>query len=189
MKNKALFYFFIKIFVSAILIRWLIQKIGSVSIIKNMSLCSIKTFVFAFASLWLCYALAAWRWRYIVQKGEAGDFSFVNSARIVSIANFLNQGLPGSIGGDVYRGFALTRLGFSKSWSIQSLFLDRMFGLVFMSVMGILTLSAFDWQLIQKPEFVTLILVMLGIVCGFALFCQIDRILLPDAVTSKIGFV
>ncbi len=189
MKNKALFYFFIKIFVSAILIRWLVQKIGSVSIIKNMSLCSIKTLMFAFASLWLCYALAAWRWRYIVQKGEAGDFSFINSARIVAIANFLNQGLPGSIGGDVYRGFALTRLGFSKSWSIQSLFLDRMFGLVFMSVMGLLTLSVFDWQLIQKPEFITLILVMLGIVCGFALFCQIDRMRLPHAIMSKIGFV
>ena len=189
MKNKALFYFCIKIFVSAILIRWLVQKIGSVSIIKNMSLCSVKTVAFTFISLWLCYALSAWRWCYIVQKGESGHFSFINSARIVAIANFLNQGLPGSIGGDVYRGFALTRFGFSKSWSIQSLFLDRMFGLVFMSVMGLFALISFDWDLMQKPECMMLILIMLAIVCGFTLFCQLDRIRLPEYVTSKVAFL
>lgn len=175
-KNKAFIYFAIKLVVSIILIRWLVYHVDSTSMIKTFRSFHWSTFVAAFVSLWCAYILAAWRWKYILLKQENVPFRFMDSLLIVAIANFLNQGLPSSIGGDVYRGFALTRLGFSRGWAIQSLLLDRAFGLFFMGVLGVVSLFSFDAAFLKQKELVPLYLVLGGICVGFVLFCQLDRL-------------
>ena len=175
-KNKAFVYFLIKLVVSIILVRWLINNVDSVSMIKTFRTFSWQTFAVSFASLWCAYALGAWRWKHILLTRESIPFCFKNSLLIVAIGNFLNQGLPGSIGGDVYRGFALTRLGFSRTWAIQSLLLDRVFGLVCMGMMGVLALFSFDCAFLCQKE-LFLIYAVLGSICiGFIVFCQLDRL-------------
>ena len=181
-KNKAFVYFAIKIVVSIILVRWLINNVDSVSMIRTFRSFHWSTFGSAFVSLWCAYTLGAWRWRHILLKRESGSFRFMDSLLIVAIGNFLNQGLPGSIGGDVYRGFALTRLGFSRNWAIQSLLLDRAFGLFFMGALGVFSLFSFDMIFLNQKELFPMYLVLSSICIGFALFCQLDR--LP--VTGKL---
>lgn len=176
LKNKAFVYFAIKLIVSIILIRWLVYHVDSTSMIKTFRSFHWSTFVAAFISLWCAYVLGAWRWKYILLKQEAVPFRFMDSLLIVAIANFLNQGLPSSIGGDVYRGFAVTRLGFSRTWAIQSLLLDRVFGLFFMGALGVLSLFSFDSSILSQKELVPMYLVLCGICVGFALFCQLDRL-------------
>ena len=175
-KNKAFIYFAIKLVVSIILVRWLINNVDSVSMIRTFRSFHWTTFVAAFVSLWCAYTLGAWRWRHILLKRESPPFRFMDSLLIVAIANFLNQGLPSSIGGDVYRGFALTRLGFSRNWAIQSLLLDRAFGLFFMGVLGVFSLFSFDLAFLNQKELFPMYLVLGAICVGFALFCQLDRL-------------
>jgi glycosyltransferase 2 family protein len=181
-KNKAFIYFVVKLVVSIILVRWLINNVDSASMIRTFRSFHWSTFVLAFASLWCAYILGAWRWKYILLKREFAPFRFMDSLLIVAIANFLNQGLPGSIGGDVYRGFALTRLGFSRNWAIQSLLLDRAFGLFFMGALGVLSLFSFDVVFLNQKELFPMYFVLGAICIGFIIFCQLDR--LP--VTGKL---
>jgi uncharacterized protein (TIRG00374 family) len=176
LKNKAFIYFVIKVVVSIIIVRWLITHVDSVSIIKTFRSFSWHTFAIAFISFWCAYACSAWRWKYILLKQELVPFSFRNSLLIVAIGNFLNQGLPGSIGGDIYRGFASTRYGFTRNWSIQSLLLDRTFGIFFMGMMGIFALFSFDLAFLQKKELLPLYGVLAVICIGFIVFCQLDRL-------------
>jgi len=56
------------------------------------------------------FTLASYRWGYIVVQKEISNFS---SPEILKT----NQGLPGSIGGDVYRSFVAVKKGASKTWS------------------------------------------------------------------------
>jgi len=186
-KNKAFFYFFIKLIVSIILVRWLINNVDSVSMIKTFKTFSWQTFAAAFASLWCAYILGAWRWRYILSKREDIFFQFKDSLITVAIANFLNQGLPGSVGGDVYRGFALTRRGFSRNWAIQSLILDRIMGLFFMGLMGILSLFSFDLAFISQKELFPMVAVLFCICTGFILFCQLDRLPLTGMIQKLVA--
>lgn len=175
-KNKAFVYFSIKIVISIILVRWLINNVDGVSMIRTFRSFHWTTFVAAFVSLWCAYALGAWRWKHILQERECLPFRFKDSLLIVAIGNFLNQGLPGSIGGDVYRGFALTRFGFSRNWSIQSLLLDRAFGLFFMGALGVVALFSFDMAFLNQKELFPMYLVLGTICVGFAIFCQLDRL-------------
>ncbi|MES2253238.1 MAG: lysylphosphatidylglycerol synthase transmembrane domain-containing protein [Pseudomonadota bacterium] len=186
-KNKAFVYFFVKLVVSIILVRWLINNVDSVAMIKTFKTFSWQTFAAAFASLWCSYILGAWRWRCILLKRENGTFRFKDSLLIVAIGNFLNQGLPGSVGGDVYRGFALTRLGFSRTWAIQSLILDRIIGLFFMGLMGVLSLFSFDVAFLSQKELFPMYAVLFSICLGFSLFCQLDRLPLTGKIQKLVA--
>lgn len=141
----------------------------------------------SFISLWCCYSMGAWRWKYILCTQEPLPFTFKNSLFIVSVGNFFNQGLPGSLGGDVYRGIALKQFGFSKSWSIQSLVIDRIFGLFSMGIVGICALFFLDLRFLKQEALIPLYLVLIGICVGFGVFCQINRIKMPYKIQRFIN--
>lgn len=176
---KSHLYFLIKIGITSAVVYWLAHTVDYAALLKTYRMFSWHTVILSLASLWCCYSLSAWRWKYILHNQEPLPFSFKDSLFIVSVGNFFNQGLPGSLGGDVYRGIALKKFGFSKSWSIQSLFVDRIFGLLSMGVVGICGLFSFDLSFLRQEDLVPLYLVLAGICIGFAVFCQIDRIKMP----------
>lgn len=60
--------------------------------------------------------------------------------RVTYIGSFLSQALPGSIGGDVYRGYHLKHHGYSWKTITKALILDRLLGLWALCAFGLLAL-------------------------------------------------
>jgi uncharacterized membrane protein YbhN (UPF0104 family) len=98
------------------------------------------------------------------------------------IGNFLNQGLPGSIGGDVYRSFMAVKKGASKTWAFHSLLLDRMFGVFFMGILGVFSLP-FVWPKITSHS-LSLSLMLVFVPIGIVLVCVVLSVVRIPFFTS-----
>ncbi len=186
-RNRVFLYFSLKIIVTILLVRWLVETVDRASLIKTFQSFSKWTFIASVLSLWVAYLIYAWRWRYILLKRERCSFTFKNSLTIASIGNLLNQCVPGSIAGDVYRGFSLGRFGFSRTCSIQSIFVDRLFGLVFNCIVGISAVFFIDPIYLNKKEVWLMCLFLGGICFGFIVFCFLDQVPIPNGLKKFIS--
>lgn len=127
----------IKVVFSIIVLSFIISNVSIVEFKETLSRCSLKVIVYSVLSLWGCYLCSAYRWFLIVKKNIAIPASLCFKATAVGV--FLNQCLPSSIGGDVYRYLILVKHGLAKNTALRTLVLDRGIGFFFMGLLGVLS--------------------------------------------------
>jgi uncharacterized protein (TIRG00374 family) len=176
MKNRFLLYFLCKIIVTALLVYWIMQNVAAHRIHQSIKQLSVFAIVASVISLFASYSLASYRWNIIMRQKENHPFPIRDCFYITSIGIFLNQGLPGSIGGDLYRVFAVGRYGFSKTWRIQGLLLDRIWGLISMAILALFSIFFFDAYIRDRLEMYPLYGLIAAVLFGFIVFTQLDRI-------------
>ena len=106
-------------------------------------------FSFAFLTLLIQVLIVAVRWREIIRW--CGKTPSTRQAlRYVMIANFFNQTLPSSVGGDAARIVLLARSGVGWAASVYSVIIDRVFGVLFLAL---LVIACLPWSsaLIKDP--------------------------------------
>lgn len=92
-------------------------------------------------------AIAAFRWKLVMESlGFGGGFRFYQDLYFRGF--FFSQALPGSVGGDAIRLFALRDEGYKIGDSLYGIFIDRVVGLA-----GLLVISLF--ALLFAPSFLT----------------------------------
>lgn len=144
---------------------------------------------YVFLSL-ICFVMAhvfmALRWRRVVAQRSI-LLPFTRVFQQIYIGYFMSQGLPSSMGGDIYRGFMLVRSGVDMSWAVSSILLDRLCGL--------LTLTFFC-LLFVPVQFQSLMHSSLGGIilgCSFFLITAVGAILacrwLPNFWPRLTGFL
>ncbi|MHB0859202.1 MAG: lysylphosphatidylglycerol synthase transmembrane domain-containing protein [Anaerolineae bacterium] len=85
------------------------------------------------------------------------------------VGTFFNSFLPSGFGGDVVKMYELARHGADSGTSISTVLADRAIGLVVLFAMALLALP-FTWRLVPGPVIAALLVLIVGIVGGLALF-------------------
>lgn len=136
----------LKVGFSLILCVFILSKIDRqewVGVISRLSFFSMLVAVFLIA---VSLLFAGFRWR-ILLKSQGHVLSYGFLCRVIFIGFFFNQGLPSSIGGDIYRISALGRQIDSLTHAFMSVLLERLYGLL---VFSLAALAAF---LVEFPRF------------------------------------
>jgi uncharacterized protein (TIRG00374 family) len=77
---------------------------------------------------------AAQRWRYVL-AGMQQHLATRSALRLIFLGQFFNQCLPSNIGGDTLRMFYLRREGIGTGSAIRSVLLDRIAGLLILTLL------------------------------------------------------
>lgn len=120
-------------------------------------------------------AIAAFRWKLVMHSlGFGEDDLFYQKLYFKGF--FFSQALPGSVGGDAIRLFALRDQGYRIGDSLYGIFIDRVAGLI-----GLLLISLF--ALLLAPDFLTpviiktVLLISVGGLSGFLLLLILHKLI------------
>ncbi|MBS0535986.1 MAG: flippase-like domain-containing protein [Proteobacteria bacterium] len=120
------------------------------------------------------FILAA-RWR-LIAEGCGIAPSFGATLRVSFIATFFNQVLPSTVGGDAARIWMLAREGGGWAASTYSVLLDRVAGLIALTLIVFLCLP-WTLSLVQDPVArIVLVLIGLSAIAGSVVFLAIGHI-------------
>lgn len=137
---------------------------------------------FALALIVLSAAIpaVAWRWG-LVSRRLGTPLSFPLALRLTYIGLFFGQILPGTVGGDAARGWLAYRAGLPLGAVASSIFLDRVMGLIGLSV---LVVGAMAWFVGVASAGMAWLpaAVIVALVAGLALLLALDRLPLPAAL-------
>lgn len=184
-KNPS-FLLFLKILFTSTIFCFLLYKLDFNLIKKNLQNFSLLTFALSICWFWLGIATGTKRWQEIIAS-HFHKLPFFELWRQTMIGSFLNQCLPSSIGGDVYRGFSAKRFGMTTEWAINSTLIDRLFGLISLVIIGLVCLP-FNLSILFKTGLgICLIFCLLGTGIGFILLVLLSSYANP--ALKKINFM
>lgn len=150
----------VKLFVTLLLLLWITKKISWIQVSAVIGSLGWKEWFVAILLVSLQNILAAWRWRLIMQSLSI-SISGLKSLRYFFVGLWLNQTLPASVGGDIARVWLITRDGQKLGDALHSIILDRLFPLLSLVALIILTLQ--QWIKLTgqtAPAMIFLILVL-----------------------------
>lgn len=143
---------------------------------KNLFKVTPKTLILCIGWIEVNYFIHALRWQEIIGCNFR-KLPLSELWRHIFAANFLNQCLPSSVGGDVYRGLVMRyQYKASNRWAVSSTFMDRLYGFIGFIFLGVV---AFPFQMkilfssvLGKVVTVTL----LGGMMGFVILLMMSRL-------------
>lgn len=156
----------LKILFSACLIAWLFWKLDWTLVIHELQvLNSFYIIVFIFFQL-LAMAVSVKKWQ-VITKYHNFSFSLWAGFKTYLMGTFINNFLPSTIGGDIYRSLWLERQGAERGKAASTVIFDRFNGLMVTLAIALIS-GFFVWQEIGTlPSFLTFsyagIILMLGI--------------------------
>ncbi len=179
MKKKI--FNFLKILVAIVLVGWLIQKLEWQMVqheLRDISYGYI--FLFVFLQL-LAMTLSAKKWQ-VIARYQNIHFTVWEGFKIYLTGTFINNFLPSTIGGDIYRSLWLTKKAETKAQAFSTVVFDRLLGLLATAFMALLG-GIFVWQAVGLKPFLQV--TYLGIVGFFVLFAVLF-IWAPKELVARI---
>jgi uncharacterized protein (TIRG00374 family) len=177
--SKYKYYFLVgKISISIGLITWLLMKSSLGDIWESLITADLGIITLAFLLFFVNYYLNAVRWNLLLkaQNISAHTGFLVES---IAISLFLNNFLPSTIGGDVYRMYDSWRLGSSKGVAVSVVLVDRAIGL-FTLILYALIASFFTPYILENVPYLNQLLIA-AIICftlaGWTIFSGNNRYL------------
>ena len=135
---------------SAVCIWYIFKKIDFVELIGTLKQVDIFWFIVYTAVVFATLFLYVYRWL-VVNKVIGIDAGYWELFRLYMISTFFSNFLPGSLGGDIYRGYILSKRSNSVSKSVVSILFERGIGLYVMFFLGmcfsIFFLGQFPWYI------------------------------------------
>jgi glycosyltransferase 2 family protein len=171
-RKKDLIYVFLRIFISLLLLLFIILKnlknfIGIFNSILNLNSVFIALAIIVFI---LSLFLESIRWQIILRAhGTRINIGYLFISFM--IANFYNNLLPSTIGGDFYRTYDISKnKNISINHSISAVFIERFLGLIAITIYFLIT-SFSIYSILKKS--IIVIAIFLGI--AFILFTMVIK--------------
>ena len=139
--NTASRLFFLKVFFTGLIVYFLGKKLDFQLVKQTLQQLPYPRVLFGMVCLWISIAAGAKRWQEIIIC-QSKKLPFLDLWRQTTIGAFLNQCLPSSVGGDVYRGFMAKQHGLTTEWAINSTLIDRLYGLMGFVCLGVLAIPS-----------------------------------------------
>lgn len=177
-KTKSL----LKIVFSVALLTWIFWKLDWSFIAEEL-----KTLNSAYLLLFLLCQLGAMllsvkKWQGIARYQHL-NFSLWEGLKIYLTGTFINNFLPSTIGGDIYRSVWLVRQGGEGSKAFSTVLFDRCTGL-FMTLLLTLVMGFFVWQeVVPLPHFLT---VSYLVVAGSLVFFCATVFFIPRNLVARV---
>lgn len=179
MKKKI--FNFLKILVAIALVGWLIQKLDWQSVGHELKRISYGYIVLFVVLQLLAMTLSAKKWQ-VIARYQNIHFTVWEGFKIYLTGTFINNFLPSTIGGDIYRSLWLANKAETKAQAFSTVVFDRLLGLLATAFMALLG-GIFVWQAVGLKPFLQL--TYLGIV-GFFIVFAILFIWAPKELVARI---
>lgn len=167
MTMKKLSATLIKIFISVALLAILFWELNWQAVAEEFkNLNPYYLLLFLFFQI-IAMLISSKKWQAIVAF-QGGTLSLWDGFKAYLTGTFVNNFLPSTIGGDIYRSLWLIKRGTEKSKAFSSVIFDRVNGLCITLVLAFV-MGIFVWQKVAPfPQFLTLsYAVVLGIIVVF----------------------
>jgi uncharacterized protein (TIRG00374 family) len=135
--------------VSICLIALLFTQISVEDVISNLKRVSPLFILFAWAYYAICQWISAYRWQLLLHA-KSVDVKISNLFAMYMIGMFVNNFMPGSLGGDVVKSYYLFRRTREMELAVVSVFLERFTGLVGLSILSLVALP-FAYRFTNSP--------------------------------------
>jgi uncharacterized protein (TIRG00374 family) len=138
-------WFWIRLLAAAAIIAFVVEKNGRGKILSTLAAASPSWVLLAAASFFLSIFLGAYQWHLLLRL-QGIDFGYAASFRTYYSGMFLNNFLPGTVGGDALRIYE-TQKG-TEGWgkAAAATFLDRLFGFFSLSLLSLASVMFTLWQ-------------------------------------------
>ena len=185
----------IKIGISALLIWFLLKRIGAETLWQNLRQVQPFWFFMALFLFTISHFLGSFQW-WRMMKAQKLKISYRSALSFYFTGLFFNNLLVGGIGGDVYRMMDVRRVAGNTTAAVSTVFMDRMAGLLVISGLAVLTSPCLIFRSRISRSFTMLYLIIVVawalILCflfirRFArLFSWIIRKVLPQALHIRV---
>ena len=161
--TKTRFIFVAKLTVSVALLTYLLRQADFEGIWQSTQNAQWSLIAVVFLLFFLHFYIGALRWR-LLSRLHGVNPSVGYLFRSYMVANFFNNFLPSTIGGDVVRIYDTSRAGTSKSSATAIIFVDRVVGVLTLAVLaavGMLLLGSREIFSFELRGLVVLLIIML----------------------------
>ncbi|MBY0280568.1 MAG: flippase-like domain-containing protein [Alphaproteobacteria bacterium] len=188
--NRAFLFFLIKIFLTGIIIYFLVNNIDYTQLLVNLKKVPYHFLGFSIVLTIMGILATAQRWQKIICSIST-PIPLWDACYHTAIGAFLSQCLPSSVGGDVYKGIILKqRYKISTTLSISTTLIDRLYGISSFVIFAILGCFV-EWKSLIASSIGELVMAIITLVSGglVALYClKFVRIKLPSFLRPIINF-
>jgi uncharacterized membrane protein YbhN (UPF0104 family) len=141
-KAKKILNVILKLVISSGLIIYLFTtQVDTTDLVKNFKIMDWRFLPLIFLTLIANYVIGAFRWKaLLIQKGTE-KVSRWYLIKLYFIGAFFNNFMPTSIGGDVYKMFALGKKIDNQAVGFSSTFTERFTGILMLGLIGLLSMS------------------------------------------------
>ncbi len=165
------YLFIIRLLFTLSLLVIILHKVQVESVTNFISIDLVPTILYSVLLLVFSLLLISLRWVLIASFYKLA-FNIKDSIKLVFIGHFFNQLLPTSIGGDVYRGWGLWRIGNSFQSSVLTVFLDRLLGFGALSILIFVGFSILSIKLEKINLLITSFIIVSILFYSFFIFLK-----------------
>lgn len=195
MRLKKTLGFIVKLLISAGLLAYLFSVADIDQFVGRIASLGPEFVVFGWVYYAVCQWISAYRWQLFL-VAEGASVSVYRLFKFYMVGMFLNNFIPGGLGGDIVKGYRLHQTINNPNLAIVSVFLERLTGLVGLTVLAV-AVSPFNLVKLQSQTALLavagsalfLLLLMLVIWCPpmARLNLWLSKKLFPKALGEKIA--
>ncbi|GAA3915345.1 lysylphosphatidylglycerol synthase transmembrane domain-containing protein [Litoribacillus peritrichatus] len=193
--RKAKIMVAIKATISLLLLAYLIKQTDQEDLLSYVKSVPLWFVLFAWFYYSVCQWISAYRWQMFLAVKRI-KVSMRKLFSFYMVGMFLNNFLPGAVGGDIVKTADLYRLTRNGNYAISSVFLERFTGLVGLAIIGVIasvwTFDATDswlvlFSVLGVAAFLVVVLVVMWCEPLMLLTVKMCRRCLPSSVADKFS--
>ncbi len=180
------FFKVLKIVISIGLLTFLVHRAGFSGIYQTARTANLALLAVALLLYAATVVLISWRWRLLLVSQRA-TVTFGQTLSLYFIGFFFNNFLPTSIGGDIYRALGAAQDSGKRAISAASVLVERMLGLLAISILAILAVTLVVHQLADDYLRVLVLGFGTAIAVVLAMFFHSRTLRWLQTLTAKIS--
>lgn len=178
---KSRLWFWARLLAVAAILWWVVHRNGKGRIVDSLVSADPAWVILAAAIFFLSIALGAYQW-YLLLRFQGIGWGYPACFRTYYSGMFLNNFLPGTVGGDAMRVYEVHRSDPGLGKAVAATFLDRLMGFFALSCMSVVAVALTLWKGTLDQSVFRHLLYAVGVV--FACFMAVLSMLLSRRLAS-----
>lgn len=180
-RARARLWFWIRLLAVGLILWWVIEKNGRGQIVESLLSADPVWVGLAGGIFFLSIVLGAYQW-YLLLRFQGIDYGYLAGFRTYYAGMFLNNFLPGTVGGDALRVYQVHKTVEGLGKAVAATFLDRLMGFFALSCMSVAAVGLTLWKGTLDQSVFRHLLYAVGVV--FACFMAVLGFLLSRRLSS-----
>lgn len=180
-RGRTRLWFWLRLVAVMGILWYVIEKNGRGRIVETLLSARVEFVVFAALVFFLSIFLGAYQW-YLLLRFQGIDYGYRASFRTYYSGMFLNNFLPGTVGGDALRIYEVHRSSEGLGKAVAATFLDRLIGFFSLSLMSLIAVAVTLWKGTLDESVFRHLLYAVGVI--FACFVGILGLLLSRRLST-----
>lgn len=144
-RSASALWFWARLLAAGAIIWWVIERNGRGRILATLASAHASWVLLAAAMFFASIVLGAYQWHLLLRL-QGIEFGYGASFRAYYSGMFLNNFLPGTVGGDALRIYAAKQGSDGWGRAVAATFLDRLFGFFSLSLLSLLSVLITLWK-------------------------------------------